>query len=228
MLFTMALGSQSRPLRADAERNRRRLLDAAAAVFAERGLDASVSEIATRAGVGQGTVFRRFPSKEHLVAAIVVERIGELVATGEGQLDADDPVEGLRTFLRAGAEMQAKDRGFFQGAAGVALDDEAVHTQHMALMAVTERLLTRAQAAGGIRDDVTAEDVLLLQGAICQGAAPLDLVDPDLWRRYVDLVFDALRPEGAHALSHPAPTPEQFALAMEAKKRAHRARKSSC
>lgn len=221
MLFlAMALDSQARPLRADAERNRRRLIDAAAAVFAERGLDASVSEIAARAGVGQGTVFRRFPSKEHLIAAIVADRLGELVATGEALLDAEDPGEGLRDFLRTGAEMQAKDRGFFEGAAGVALDDEGIHAVHAQLIDVTRQLLTRAQDAGSIRDDVSAEDVLLLQGAICQGAAPLDAVDPNLWRRYVDLVFDALRPQAAHPLSHPAPTPEQFQQAIEAKTRA--------
>jgi AcrR family transcriptional regulator len=220
--LAMSLDSQTRPLRADAERNRRRLLDAAAAVFAERGLDASVSEIAARAGVGQGTVFRRFPSKEHLIAAIVSDRLGELIATGEAQLEADDPTDGLRTFLRTGAEMQAKDRGFFEGAAGVAHSDEGIHAIHAQLIEVTRRLVTRAQEAGAIRKDVTAEDVLLLQGAICQGAAPLDAVDPDLWRRYVDLVFDALRAEAAHPLSHPAPTPEQFAQAIEAKTRAHR------
>jgi len=218
----MALDSQARPLRADAERNRRRLLDAAAEVFAEHGLEASVSEIARRAGVGQGTVFRRFPSKERLIAAIIVDRLGELVAAGEEQLHADRPAEGLRGLVLAGAELQAKDRGFFEGIAGVGLEDEEVQAQHHALIDVTRRLVQRAQEAGEIRDDITAEDVVLLQGAICQGAAPLAEVDPQLWRRYLDLVFDALRPKGASALSHPAPTPEQFAAAFEAKVRAAR------
>jgi AcrR family transcriptional regulator len=215
----MALESEARPLRADAERNRRRLLDAAAVVFAERGLDASVAEIAKRAGVGQGTVFRRFPSKEHLVAAILADRIDELIASAQRQLEAGDPGEGLRTFLYDGAELQARDRGFFQGVASMSMDDEALHDKHTELIEATRGLVSRAQAAGAVRDDVTAEDVVLLWGAICQGAAPLDAVDPNLWRRYVDLVFDALRPEGAHALSHPAPTPEQFRKAVEAKTR---------
>jgi AcrR family transcriptional regulator len=218
----MALDSQARPLRADAERNRRRLIDAAAVVFAEQGLDASVSEIARRAGVGQGTVFRRFPSKERLIAAIILDRLGELLALGEAQLDADEPGEGLHAFVRAGAEMQAKDRGFFEGIAGVGFEEEDVRAEHHALVEVTRRLVRRAQKAGQIREDITAEDVILLQGAICQGAAPLLEVAPDLWRRYVDLVFDALRPEGAHPLPHPAPTPEQFGAAFDAKVRASR------
>ena len=219
-LWAMALDSEARPLRADAERNRRRLLDAAATVFAEHGLDASVSEIARRAGVGQGTVFRRFPSKERLIAAIIVDRLDELVAVGEAQLDAERPAEGLRALVLAGAQLQAKDRGFFEGIAGVGLEDEEVHAQHHALLEITRALVQRAQEAGEIRDDVTAEDVVLLQGAICQGAAPLTEVDPNLWRRYMDLFFDALRPEGASTLSHPAPTPEQFNAAFEAKVRA--------
>jgi AcrR family transcriptional regulator len=221
-LWAMALDSQARPLRADAERNRRRLLDAAATVFAEHGLDASVSEIARRAGVGQGTVFRRFPSKERLIAAIIVDRLSELTAVGEAQLEADKPADGLQALLRAGAELQANDRGFFEGIAGVGLEDEEVRAQHHALIEITRRLVTRAQDAGEIRDDVSAEDVLLLQGAICQGAAPLLEVDPELWRRYFDLVFDALRRDGAHPLSHPAPTPEQFEAAFDAKVRAGR------
>jgi AcrR family transcriptional regulator len=72
--------TDTRPLRADAERNRRRLIDAAVEVFAERGLEASTAEIARRAGVGQGTVFRRFPTKDDLVAAIVVDRLTDIDA----------------------------------------------------------------------------------------------------------------------------------------------------
>ena len=75
------VNAATRPLRADAERNRKRLLDAAAAVFAEHGLEASTAEIARRAGVGHGTVFRRFPTKDDLVAAIVVDRLGEITET---------------------------------------------------------------------------------------------------------------------------------------------------
>src|ERR1700739_1948487 len=80
---------ERRTMRADAERNRRRLLDAATEMFCERGLDVGVAEIAQQAGVGRGTLFRNFPTKEHLIAAIVVERINESIARGRAALAAD-------------------------------------------------------------------------------------------------------------------------------------------
>src|SRR5204863_4917045 len=86
---------ERRPLRADAERNRRRLLDAATEIFCERGLDVGVGEIAQQAGVGRGTLFRNFPSKEHLIVAIVVERMNESVNRGRALLDAADPGQAL-------------------------------------------------------------------------------------------------------------------------------------
>ena len=82
----LTMEDERRPLRADAERNRRRLLDAATEIFCERGLDVGVGEIAERAGVGRGTLFRNFPSKEHLIAAIVVERMRESAARGRAAL----------------------------------------------------------------------------------------------------------------------------------------------
>ena len=82
-------------MRADAERNRQRLLDAATQMFCERGLDVGVGEIAQQAGVGRGTLFRNFPSKEHLIAAIVVERMSESIARGQAALEAEDPGQAL-------------------------------------------------------------------------------------------------------------------------------------
>src|ERR1700761_643381 len=90
---------ERRTMRADAERNRRRLLDAATEMFCERGLDVGVGEIAQQAGVGRGTLFRNFPTKEHLIAAIVVERINESIGRGRAALEADDPGEALFTLI---------------------------------------------------------------------------------------------------------------------------------
>src|SRR5580698_5856375 len=87
--------TETRPLRADAQRNRRRLLDAATEIFCERGLDVGVGEIAQRAGVGRGTLFRNFASKEALIAAIVVERMREWAIQARAQLQADDAGEAL-------------------------------------------------------------------------------------------------------------------------------------
>src|SRR5579884_999471 len=99
-----------RALRADAERNRRRLLDAAQELFRERGLDVGVAEIAERAGVGRGTLFRNFASKEALIVAIVSERMHELAERGRSLLEAPDPAQALFSFLEEMAGIQQLDR----------------------------------------------------------------------------------------------------------------------
>src|ERR1700757_5529038 len=99
--------------RADAERNRRRLLDAATEMFCERGLDVGVGEIAQRAGVGRGTLFRNFPSKEHLIAAIVVERMRESITRGQAALNADDAGEALFGLIEQAVGRQQTDRAMF-------------------------------------------------------------------------------------------------------------------
>src|SRR5215217_9622277 len=104
--------SSTRPLRADAKRNRARILAAAAEVFAERGLDVSLDDIAAHAGVGIGTVYRRFPDKDALIDALFEEKIDRVVALADDALELADPWEGLTTFMRGMCRMQAEDRGF--------------------------------------------------------------------------------------------------------------------
>jgi AcrR family transcriptional regulator len=213
MILEMAGDTIVRPLRVDAERNLRRLLDAAAQAFAEEGLGVSVAEIARRAEVGKGTVFRRFPTKEHLVAAIVCDRLQEIARTGTKLLAMDDAGAALLHFMRAGAEVQAKDRGFLEAAAGAELEFEEVLEAKQKLLRVTSGLLERAQMQGIVRGDVTAEDIVLMECACCQASAPFHAAVPELWRRYIDLVFDGLRAEAAHPLSEPALTEAQLAEA---------------
>jgi AcrR family transcriptional regulator len=203
----------SRPLRVDAERNLRRLLDAAAQAFAERGLGVSVDEIARRAGVGKGTVFRRFPTKEHLVAEIVCDRLEQITAQGAALLEAELPGEALLEFMRAGTRVQAQDRGFLEAAAGVVFSREEVIAAHKRFIAVAASLLERAQSAGAIRADVAPCDVMLIECAASQAGAMLHSAAPEAWRRYLDIFFDGLRPGAAHPLSHPPPTEEQLARA---------------
>ena len=198
------MATAAKPLRADAERNRRRLLDAAAACFAERGLDVSVAEIARRAGVGHGTAFRRFPTKEHLVAAIVLDRLEAVTAQARELVGADgDP---LFEFMRTTVEMQVEDRALGEAIGSGVLTDPAVQTAHRELLDVIEELVRRGQAAGQVRDDISAVDVMLLTKAVAKAAEPLQGIKPRIWRRYLDLVRDALRPEAAHKLTGRAPT----------------------
>src|SRR5437763_10125785 len=108
-----AMADDERHLRADAERNRRRLLDAAQELFGERGLDVGVGEIAQQAGVGRGTLFRNFPSKEHLIAAIVVERMSESISRGRAALEEPDAGEALFALIEQSVGRSQTDRALF-------------------------------------------------------------------------------------------------------------------
>lgn len=192
-----------RPLRADATRNRGSLLAAAEAEFAERGLDASMADIARRAGVAKGTVFRHFATKEELIAAIVGGHFQALTAVARGLADSSDPGAALLEFLTIAAGGQAHhDLSFLQtiteGDSGVAdLRDE--------LHGCVEQLVGRARDAGAVRADVTGTDVWVLICAPVHATAYVTDPAPDLWRRYLAIIFDGLRPAGAHPLPRPAP-----------------------
>jgi AcrR family transcriptional regulator len=193
----------TRPLRADAARNRALLLAAAADEFAEHGLDASVADIARRAGVGKGTVFRHFASKDDLLAAIVLDRIDRLVAAGERLLCAADPGDGLLEFLTVAAhQRQQLDLSFLHGAGELSAEAAAAHDR---LTGTIDALVERARAHGVLRADVTGTDVLLLMCAPNHVAGYVRDAPPDLWRRYLGIIFDGLRPDGAHPLPHPPP-----------------------
>jgi AcrR family transcriptional regulator len=196
---------QRRPLRSDAERNLRKLLDVAREAFAEHGLSVSIDEIARRAGVGKGTVFRRFETKEHLILAVLRDRLDEAIALAGALLDEPDAGLALLEFMRIGAELQARDRAFFEAISNSALAEEDLHADKQRLIDVTSALLGKAQEQGVVRADVTPEDILMLECASVQAAAPFHDASPELWRRYVDIAFDGLRAAGASPLSHPAP-----------------------
>src|SRR4051794_1997250 len=200
------MGRMVKPLRADAERNRRRLLDAAAACFAERGLDVSVAEIARRAGVGHGTAFRRFPTKDHLMCAVVLDRIEGVTALALELADSSDVEDPLLEFMRRAIEMQVEDRALAEAFGSAVLADPAIQRAHGDLLSAIERLVRRAQESGQVRDDISAVDVIVLTKGVTAAAEPLHAVKPHIWQRYLDLVRDALRPESAHPLTGAAPS----------------------
>jgi AcrR family transcriptional regulator len=183
---------QERPLRADAERNRRRLLDAAEEMFGERGLDVGVAEIAARAGVGRGTLFRNFASKEDLIAAIVVERMSEATARGRALLDADDPADALFELLAEMAGRQQAERALFEAVADTFLANADIAAAYGELMGVVEQLVERAQRVGAVRDDVGAVDVIMMVKGVCEAASALQHVNPQIADRQLDLVRAAL------------------------------------
>ncbi len=201
----------TKPLRSDAVRTRKRLVKAASEAFAEHGSEVSVAQIAERAGIGKGTVFRHFATKEDLLAAIVYENMFLLVATGEQLVQAEDPADGLREFMSAAIELQAKDRAFCQVAHGEARHHPAVRKGQEMLDAVTDELTDRARQHGAIRQDITGHDVMLLMSGIYQTVSPALDTQPDLWRRYLQLVFDGLQALSAPKLPGPPPQAEATA-----------------
>lgn len=156
------MAEQSRPLRADAARNRARVLQVAYETFAAEGLAVPIDEIARRAGVGAGTVYRHFPTKESLFQAIVAERMGQLVAAARRMI-ADAPGEALFLFLRQMVTEGAADQGLVDALAGTGIDlGSAVPDGEAEFMQVLADLLAHAQQAGTARSDVAAKDVKTL------------------------------------------------------------------
>ena len=197
------MATQAPTLRADAERNRRRILDAARAVYAEHGLGVGVDAVARAAGVGVGTLYRRFPTKQDLLRAIVEDRVEQLAACLGEAARIDDPWE---SFARAAEEFAgaiARDRAFFEVVQH--LEPGAAHAARERTLKAIAPILRRAQKAGAVRDDLVIEDV----PALCAVAARLPAWrlerQPELWRRYLAVVLDGVRPPAAHPLPHPAP-----------------------
>ena len=188
--------NRERPLRADAERNRRRLLEAATEMFCERGLNVSVAEIAQRAGIGHGTLFRNFPSKEDLIAAIVVERMGEALTRGQALLASLDPGEAMFSFLEDLIGSQRADRALFDAVADIWLANSDIRHAHDELIGVLDSLLVRAQDAGAVRADVGALDILMLVKGACEATRSYQHLDAEIGQRQLDLLRAAVSASG--------------------------------
>ena len=201
----------ARPLRRDAERNRHRILEAAAEAFAERGLTITMDDIAERAGVGVGTVYRRFPDKELLIEALFEERVAELVAMAEEALDEDDPWEALLGFVERAQALQARDRGLKELLLSTAHGRERIAGVRERLSPIADQLIRRAQASGQLRPDVAVTDFPLIQ--IMLGAV-VDVtrdIAPATWRRMLTILADGLRAgEQRTPLPEPPLGPEQI------------------
>jgi AcrR family transcriptional regulator len=181
-------------LRADAQRNLSRVLEAATEAFAELGADVSVDEIARRAGVGHATVFRRFPTKEALIGAVVLARVRAVGEIADAALERDDPGEAFRDFVWKVAELHASDKTAFEGIAARCRDVPGIAEAKAAVNASVGRLVERAQKAGAVRRDIDSSDVPMLIVSAINAALQLPSAEPDLWRRYLGVVLDGLSP----------------------------------
>jgi AcrR family transcriptional regulator len=207
-----------RPLRRDAERNRQRILAAAAEVFTERGLDATLDEVAKAAGVGIGTVYRRFPDKETLVSELFRDRIDALVTVAEEACAASDPWDGLTAYLEFAASAMAGDLGLRQLMMFGTYDRDQVCYARDRMRPVISRLVERAQASGDLRPDFQATDVKMIAFMLASIAEYAATVTPEVWRRYLTMLIDGLRParDGVTSLPVPAPTAGNLADLMTA------------
>jgi AcrR family transcriptional regulator len=197
-------------LRADAERNRRRILDAAGELFAAKGLAVGLDEIARHAGVGVGTAYRRFASKDELVEALFEDRVGEIAALAEHALDADDPWEGFVAFFQGAVAVHVANRAVKELIFSAGGAYERVGKARARIAPLVRELIRRAQASGDLRDDVSLTDVPMLQFSLSSGAD----VAPEVVGRYVQIVLDGLRAPARSELPHRALSQPEFQRAL--------------
>ena len=199
----MATATATKPeppaLRADARRNRAAVIAAAKRLFASEGLDAQMPDVAKAAKVGVGTVYRHFPTKEDLIAALADERFKRLSEKAREALEAEDPWEGFREFIHFSAQIQADDRGLCE-VMGSRPDVMGAAAAANGLPELCERLVKRSQRSGDLRRDVEWEDIPMIAcglGRITQAD-----VGPAVgrWPRLVEIILDGLRVPGSKRL----------------------------
>ncbi|MFD1934966.1 MULTISPECIES: TetR/AcrR family transcriptional regulator [Nonomuraea] len=191
------MASTTPPPRKDAERNRRRIIAAAHEVFRERGVSATLDDVARRAGVGVGTVYRRFANKEELVDALFEDMI-DTVETLTTQAAAEpDAWRGLTTCLVRVCEIQALDRGLREVTLGTGRGPQRQAEMRERVRPAVDRLLARAKEQGALRDDAVAADLPIIQ--LMVAAVTEHTGRPDLWRRYLAVILDGLRARPGNA-----------------------------
>lgn len=177
--------------RVDARRNQEKVVAAAEQLFAESGLDVSIDDIAHRAGVGKATVYRSFPTKDHLVAVIAAERLATFERMLGEALDENDAGNAFRRVLVGMARANARDRVML-GALRAGVEEPELSEARAAVLAGLDRLMRRAKRQGSIRRDAKAEDVRNLLSGLTFTLTCDQQRDPAVWARYANLVADAL------------------------------------
>jgi AcrR family transcriptional regulator len=193
--------TDERPLRADARRNRQKVLAAARAVFAEHGREAQMDDVARRAEVGVGTVYRHFPTKEALIEALMVDSFQAIAAQATAALEIEDPWEAFTSVLWRGAEIMAADRALSEVFASIPGAMEQAMPTVEGLQESMARIMARAQAAGVLREDAVIDDIPMLMCGI-GSATRKEHRCATPWRRHLTIVLDGLR---ASSASEPLP-----------------------
>ena len=181
-----------RPLRADAERNRTKILEAAAQVFAEKGLDATLDEVATAAGVGVGTVYRRFPDKDSLIGALFDNAVDEIASLASEAPSRGNSWEALVWFLEQALQRQCANRGLRDVVVSSTYPLDRIEEAKCRITPAIGLLVGRAQDDGYLRRDVVGADFPIMEMMISFLGNMTAVVAPDLWRRYLTIFLDGL------------------------------------
>ncbi len=197
-----------RRLRVDAERNRDAVLRAARELFAERGLEAPLEEVAARAGVGIATLYRRFPTREQLVAAALLDRVALYGELAERALETDDPWEGFASFVEQVCALQADDRGLSDLLSIALPANEEIERLRLLANDRVIALIERAKAGAKLREDFVREDLLLLLIAQAAVVHVTRHDAPDAWRRFVSLMLQSFHSDAESPLPNPPSTDE--------------------
>ena len=180
------------PRRADAVRNRERVIKAAEEVFGEHGLEAGIPEIAEKAGVGKGTVYRNFETKDDLVSAVLAARLARFNDMTVAAIDEDDAWEAFRALLLKAIQGKMATRNYLIGLNHQG-KSELLEYERKRSKVLLGQLMERAIEQGKMRPDAEAGDVSVLFGGICRVLNEQGEEDPKVWLRQADLVIDAFR-----------------------------------
>jgi AcrR family transcriptional regulator len=211
--------SVSKTPRSDARRNRERLVASARELFATTGVDVSVEEITRHAGLGMGTLYRHFPTKEDLIDAVLEDAFAELVDVAEKAAADEDAWAGFTSFLERAFTLHTANRGLKDVLATQEHGRQRAQAMRARLRPLLRRIIRRAQEQGALRPDFTAEDLPLVFWTGDRVIDATAAVAPDYWRRYFGLLLDGLRAQAATPLPRPPLTRAQLERAMRHRQR---------
>lgn len=195
MAASPAAPDPSRPLRRDAERNRRRILEAARELFAERGAHVTLDDVARWAGVGVGTVYRRFADRNALIDALFAERVDQIAEAAEQAAAMDDPWVGLVHLFEVQIGLQLEDRAFAEVLFKQEAGEQAVARARERIAPHVIQLIVRAKDAGVVRPELEVGDFPVLNLMLMTMVNATRDVAPDAWKRYLQMILAGIRPE---------------------------------
>ncbi|MGJ0119800.1 TetR/AcrR family transcriptional regulator [Williamsia sp. MIQD14] len=208
----------AKPLRADAERNRLRIIAAARELFAQRGLEVTLDDVAVHAGVGVGTVYRRFDNRDQLIEGVFVEHLHDVATRLRTALESPDTWESVVTLFTYVGETMAGDRGLASVMMRIDHTAPAIETAKTAMTTLIEQVHRRGVDEGVLRPEIERTDFFAFFTMLSAVADVTESTAPGTWRRYLELMLDSIRADGQrHTVTVPALTDAQIRDAQAAR-----------